>query len=94
MTFMEFSGDGKTYNINKVQDTSGHLNLNKELAIDAGKKSKSECYNRVASIPAILIVEWIQKYGIDLYNPDHADGVKRLLNSSEYAYLRTNEMRL
>ena len=41
-----------------------------------------------AHIPSIVMLDWITKYGIDVMNPDHADGVKRLLNSSEWMHLK------
>ncbi len=28
---------------------------------------------KVASIPASIIYEWVTKYGVNLYNPDHQD---------------------
>ncbi len=93
-TTIEFSDDGKLFNVKKTQDISGHLNFNKELAAMQGKKSKSECYNQVASIPAIVIVELQTKFGIDVYNPDHMPKLLKVLNSSDYKHLRTNEMHL
>ena len=47
-----------------------------------------------ASIPITVQMEWMVKYGVDLMNADHIDGVKRLLNSSDYSYLRRNEFKL
>lgn len=41
----------------------------------------------VATIPVEVQMEWLDKYGIWYLNPDHQDGVKRLLNSGEYRYL-------
>lgn len=43
-----------------------------------------------ASIPPEIQFEWMDKYGVEFWNPDHQDGVKRLLNSNEYRYLRVN----
>jgi hypothetical protein len=47
---------------------------------------------KVASIPACIIYEWITKHGVNLYNPNHQDGVKRLLNSSDYRWLKVREI--
>lgn len=43
-----------------------------------------------ASIPPEVQFEWLHKYGVEFWNPDHADGVKRLLNDPDYRYLRVN----
>jgi hypothetical protein len=43
-----------------------------------------------ASIPPEVQYEWLDKYGIEFWNKNHAAGVKRLLNSSDYRYLRIN----
>jgi hypothetical protein len=47
---------------------------------------------KVASIPAYVIYEWITKHGVNLYDPNHQDGVKRLLNSSDYRWLKCREI--
>lgn len=41
-----------------------------------------------ASIPPIVLMEWVTKHGVRAWDQNHAAGVKRLLNSSEYAYLK------
>lgn len=46
---------------------------------------------RVASIPAVVVVKWLNDYGINLYNDDHLPEVMKLLNKPEWKYLRTLE---
>jgi hypothetical protein len=41
-----------------------------------------------AHIPTVIMLKWLTEYGIDVMNPNHADGVKRLLNSSEWMHLK------
>lgn len=41
-----------------------------------------------AHIPSVVMLKWLTEYGIDVMNPDHADGVKRLLNSSDWMHLK------
>lgn len=89
-TTMTIDGDKTT--ISKSQDVEALLNLNKVRSNIIGKKITSEAYNHVASIPATLIVKWLQEENLDIYNPDHAHRLKLKLNSSEYAYLRTSEL--
>ena len=43
---------------------------------------------KVAEIPIGVMYEWLTKYGVDAWNPHHRDGVKRLLNSPDYRYLK------
>jgi hypothetical protein len=38
-------------------------------------------------IPLIFFDKWQRELGIDYWNPDHADAVERLLNSSDYRWL-------
>ena len=47
-----------------------------------------DAVNKVAEIPIGVMYEWLTKYGVDAWNPHHADGVKRLLNSADYRYLK------
>jgi len=51
---------------------------------------------RVASIPMVLVVEWMHKEGINVMAPsqDCLKKIKQKLNSPEYAYLRTRGGRL
>lgn len=89
-TTMEIKGDTTT--ICKSQDVTGHLDFNKAKANELGKQIYSDAYNHVASIPAVLQVKWLQEEGLNIYNPDHAERLKRKLNSNEYRYLRTSEL--
>ena len=77
--------DGQSF-IRYEQDTSALLDYNKEQQNEGFDKRAD--YWHAAKIPAVIIMEWITKHGVNLYNPDHKDGVKRLLNSDEYRYLR------
>ena len=84
--------DGDTFTINKTQDVTGHLQYNQRLANEIGKDIRSDTYNRVASIPASLIVKWKWEEGLDVYNPDHSKRLAAKLNSSEFRHLRTSEL--
>jgi hypothetical protein len=90
---MRDNDDGKT-DFLATQDTTPHLDQNKAMFTENDGYSKSRDLRRVASIPAIVISEWLTKYGVDFYNPDHWPRVKQLLNSSDYLYLRTAPGRL
>jgi hypothetical protein len=47
---------------------------------------------RVASIPILIQYKWLIEHGVDVHKEDHWPGVKRLLNSSDYRYLKTAEV--
>jgi hypothetical protein len=47
---------------------------------------------RVASIPISVQYEWLTKHGVDLGKDEHWPAVKRLLNSSDYRYLKTADI--
>jgi hypothetical protein len=47
-----------------------------------------------ARIPIEVVNLWRQLYGIDAMKAEHGQAVLRLLNSSEWRYLRTNTYRL
>ena len=47
---------------------------------------------KVASVPAAIQYEWLTKYGVNVYNSEHADRVTKLLNSNDYRYLKTAEV--
>lgn len=68
------------------QDCSSILDENK-AAQNEGFDRRSEFWH-AAKVPSIVILEWMTKYGIDIYNKNHKEGVRRLLNSNEYAHLK------
>lgn len=76
-----------------VQVAYEQINLKQILDDNAAARNSGELNRRgdfwhAATIPPIVEVEWLTKYGVSLKNPDHAPAVKRLLNSGEYAYLK------
>jgi len=90
--FFSYDEDSDTMRIRTQQDVNPILDSNKSAQAD-GFNRKSD-YWHAAKIPNIVILEWRTKYGVDLYNPDHADGVAKLLNSSEYRHLRRSSFQL
>jgi len=73
----------------RSQDVAPILDRNKALAAWNDGYSPSRELRRAASIPLIVAEKWRNEEGIDVFNPDHWPAVKRKLNSSDYAYLRT-----
>lgn len=63
-------------------------------ALDRNKMVQNEHHDRredmwhAAHVPVQIMYEWLTKHGVNAWDPQHIDGVKRLLNSNEYRYLR------
>ena len=86
------SADGETFTIETLQDITPLIDQNKASQNERLNKS-SEMWH-AASIPSVVQVEWMTIVGVDLHNKNHWPGVKRLLNSSDYAHLRRSNFQL
>lgn len=77
------------------QDVSPIIRSNRRAYNETDKGDKWGEWNRVASIPAVVVMEWM-KEGINVMSPTYEDQkkIKKKLNSPEYAYLRTRKGRL
>lgn len=84
-----FSSDeenGGTWRFRYEQDTSSLLDRNKEAQAE-GFDKRDEMWH-AASVPNVVLMEWVTKHGVRYWDPNHREGVKRLLNSDEYRHLR------
>lgn len=88
---LHFAPD-ESFAVETAQDVEPTLEANRRARTDnpSGMGASREL-QRVASIPPVVQMIWLQKYGIRAWEKDHWPAVLRLLNSSEWAYLRTNE---
>ena len=75
------------------QDVQSILDANKAAANDDDKTKRGigNDWWKYASVPTIVEVEWMQKYGVSLSNPEHRQAVFKLLNSPDYKYLKTTD---
>ena len=81
--------------IERVQDITPIIEMNKALHnTDYQKKGIKEEWLHAAMIPVIVQERWIRKFGIDVYDPDHWPGVRRLLNDPEFKYLKTGTCKI
>lgn len=73
------------------QDVSAILDANKRDQNDEDKTRRGwkNDWWKYATVPAIVEIEWMQKYGVDLSNPEHKKKVFDLLNHPDYKYLKT-----
>lgn len=66
--------------------------------IERNKALQNEDFDRrkdmwhAATIPVSIMYEWLTKHGVNAWNPHHADAVKKLLNSSDYRWLKTKDI--
>lgn len=90
-----FHDDGKKFVIEHKQDVEPILERNKRERNEFRSYREAEFgafeTAKYASIPAVVIIDWKERFGIDVFNPDHADAVKKKLNDPEWRHLRTTE---
>jgi hypothetical protein len=91
-TFQE-DGDGALV-VHRTSDVEANLEINKSLYTLNDGYSPSRELRRAASIPMSIVEKWKNELGVDVFDPNHREAVRRLLNSSEYMYLRTAPGRL
>lgn len=73
----------------RTQDTSPYLERNKRLRNDFQRRRR-ENMRLVAEIPNIVAEKWMRELGVNVFDKNHAKKVQQLLNSNEYAFLRTS----
>lgn len=81
---------GDEFALHTVQDVAPILEMNKAKQ-NMGREyyAASKDMWRVASIPATVQMKWLVEDGIDIYNADHADRVKKKLNDPDWRHLKT-----
>lgn len=84
--FSSSEDNGGTWQFRYEQDASPILDRNKEMQAESFDK-RSELWH-AASIPNVVLMEWVTKHGVRYWDKNHAPAVKRLLNSDEYRHLR------
>lgn len=97
--YAEYNESSDSLIIHRVQDVEAILDRNKALAND-GSHWKNQAKNDeigmdmrlVASIPVIVQEQWLRVHGVDVNNKNHWEGVKRLLNSSDWKWLKASDV--
>lgn len=92
ITTREWFDEKGNYVEEKIQDVEPALEANKRAANDY-ERVGGDHFIRAASIPAIIVLKWMNE-GVNVFDPNCDAEVKRRLNSSEWAYLRTAPGRL
>lgn len=88
--YFHYDAGNDTYTIETVEDVGPILEANKKMynADDQGWMKGREG-RRVATIPNIIIEKWKRELGVDLFDKNHDQAVRRLLNDPDWRYLRT-----
>jgi len=92
-TFIDLGGDD--FAVRQVQDVTPFIEANKAKQNYGNGRDYWKAggdFRHEATIPIGVQMDWLTRYGIDVYNPDHMKGVTRLLNDPEYRYLKTAEI--
>lgn len=91
-TWFSTSDNEDTWHVRYEQDTAPVLDANKSQEAD-GFDRRADMWH-AARIPASVIMLWINKHGVNIYDPNHKEAVRKLLNDPEYRYLRTGNFKL
>ncbi len=70
----------------KYQDVGSTDVVVEENKRAEGVNKRSELWH-VGHIPASLGMKWLVEEGLDIWNPHHADGVRKKLMDSDYRHL-------
>jgi len=94
-TIIQHDESDDKLHIAHTEDIQPTLDSNARARAEGDKHSKWGDWNRVASIPPTVAMQWMQE-GINVMAPNSEDQarIKKKLNSPEYAYLRTRGGRL
>lgn len=75
--------------VKRVQDATPYLEANKRERNDFQSR-RGALLRKVAEIPNIVAEKWMRELGVNIFDRNHAQKVQQLLNSNEYACLRTS----
>lgn len=87
----EYHAVNDSATITHTQDVEPIIEMNRLLAnnSDYTKHGINKDWWHYAKVPNIVYVDWLTKKGVDIFNPGHKKELFALLNSPEYAYLKT-----
>jgi hypothetical protein len=85
-----FCKDADGYYLREEHDVAPVIEANK-TDLNSGEFDKSKDMWHAARVPIGVQYEWLTKFGVDFWNPNHKPAVMRLLNDPEYRYLRVNK---
>lgn len=92
--YFDFDDASETATLGRrSRDVEPILDRNKRLANHTdGWTSPARDMRLVASIPVDVAYIWLQRYGVRVWDRNHEAAVRRLLNDSEWRYLKCQEV--
>jgi hypothetical protein len=91
-TLFHGSDDGKTFTIQRHDaDVSPTIEWNKKLQ---NEPQKSESFHHIASIPAIVIEQWLVESNLSYGSREFTHFMRRKLKDRDWLFLRTTDKRL
>lgn len=97
--YVSYDEQTDSLTIRRVQDVQPILDRNKALANDMShwkNQSKNDelgiDMRLVAAIPVIVQEKWLREFGVDVYNKHQWPEVRRLLNSSDWKWLKAADV--
>ena len=81
--------DDSNYAVVSLQDAEPILERNRKAVTHNDGYSPSREMRRVASIPLILVLKWLNEEGWYAFDPNARSKLKQKLNDPEYLWLRT-----
>lgn len=91
--WFHYDDETDTSYIQTVADVTDIIEDNKRRLNDGTNGFNRDRTNvHVANIPNSVILIWLTKFGVDVYNKHHMPAVKKLLNSNEWSHLRISNI--
>jgi hypothetical protein len=82
--------DDQKFVVRTRGDVQTVLDANRHDANHENPWSPSRDLKHVARIPVEVYMIWLNELGIDALNKDHQPAVRKLLNDSQWSYLRSS----
>lgn len=90
-----FHADGDKFVIQTQADVEPILEANKrELNSGHDGFTPSREMKKLAHVPNAVIALWKELYGVDVFDRNHTQAVRKLLDDPEWAHLRTSPGRV
>ena len=93
-----YSDDKGNITVDTQQDLQELVDYSKRVQVDRGKKITSDYANPIGMVPPVFVVKWLNEEGWSVFDADKDPSVekklKAKLNSNEFMWLRTSELRV
>jgi hypothetical protein len=96
----DYDASTDSLTIHRVQDVEAILDRNKALQTAGHWKNNAALDEEkmdmrlAACIPNIVQERWLREHGVNIWEKDHWPAVKRLLNSSDWKWLKAADVKI